>query len=202
MTKSILFSMSIYFLLASCSKPKESPESLVLGKIKKASKLSTVEFIVQKTLFNEQKNFWAKTFPSLFSDVMVASTEATIKVGIDLNKLDPKKIKYAKDVLSVQLPPVEVTNFSYPAEKFKLNTDFTRSGAANKLSVEEVDEILRDSQLKIMENIHALGIYEVAEERTRQMVTNMLLNVGFPVVYVTFDTVNYQNQYYNAYIND
>src|SRR6187549_1331234 len=91
--------------LASC----RDNRGLVVGKVKKASRLATSEFVVDKVVFGviRKKLLWVI---KLNDAKFIAHSQAVIKAGIDLEKLKEEDVTIQDKKISLKLPPVEVIN--------------------------------------------------------------------------------------------
>jgi len=99
---------------------KKDKRALVISKIQSVSKLATTETIIDKTVIGT-KNKSILGLVKLSEANFVAYTEATVKTGIDLTKLDEYDIHINGKEISLNLPPVEVLDFQYPFQKFEID---------------------------------------------------------------------------------
>lgn len=171
-------------LFSDCSKfPKRS---LIVGKLRKVAKLSTMEFVFTKIILaKKEKKIFFKLVP-LHTATFLAYTEATITTGIDLDKLKHEDISIKGKSISLTLPPIEVTNFSYPAEKFHLVREYSVNQFWNGIDPEEQEDLFRKSELNIRASLKYLGIIKTTEDRTRLLVSQLLKKHGFEEVYIIF----------------
>ncbi|GJM64652.1 DUF4230 domain-containing protein [Persicobacter diffluens] len=170
-------------LLIGCNKD-ERP--LVVGKIQAASKLATTEFTVDKIVHGtkEKKLFWSI---KLNEARFLAYSQAKIKTGVDLNKVNPNDIEIIGKSISIILPPVEVVNFSYPPQSFKLDNEITDSKKfMNKISLEEQEILFRRAEIDIRNNLEFMGIVETTQEHTRKMLTSLLRAMNYQEIYISF----------------
>lgn len=125
---------------------------------------------------------------NLNTATFLAHTEATVKTGIDLSKLREKNVTISGDRISLTLPPVEVINFSYPAEKFEIDPEFTTEKVfLNHISIETIDELYRQGELEIRKSLSYLGVAEATENKTRLLVESLLKTLGYKEVYIEFE---------------
>ena len=181
---SILLSLGGLFLFSGCQTEDNSNRALVISQIQNASKLSTVEYVVSKIVIG-RKEKKLLGFP-LRDASFLATTEASIKVGIDLAKITSDDVEEDGDKITIQLPPVEVINFSYPAEKFKVDSDLSKDWDFNSINVEDMDFYFREAELDIRENLPRLGIYNTAQSRTRIFIENLLKRAGYKEIYIHY----------------
>jgi hypothetical protein len=180
------FLLFIIFILTSCQ--IQSKKGIIISKLNKASKLSTVEVVVTKYIYNteELRTFFQRIFKE---DVtFLSKTEATIKLGVDLSKITAEDINIRGSMIEIELPAVEIINFSYPAEKFEVDTivsDFKFS-KINKTKANKIDKLYQAGELEIWQNIDKLGLHKTVEDKTKKLINKLLNNMGFDEVYITF----------------
>jgi hypothetical protein len=181
--KLLSLSLLIFAMLSSSSCSREPDRALVISKLKNSAKLATVEYIVTKVISAKDKNWFAK------DAYFFAETEATIKAGIDLEKLKEDDVKITGKRISITLPPVEIINFSYPAEGFKVIEKYSDQESIfkwNSIDVKEKDNLYRQGEADIRENIDDLGIIKTAQTNTRTLITKILAFSGFEEIYIEF----------------
>jgi len=174
----------LLFILISVSCNRGEPDrAMVISKLKNSAKLSTVEYIVTKVISAKDNNWFAK------DAYFFAETEATIKAGIDLDKLKDEDVKIDGSKISILLPPVEIINFSYPAEGFKVIEKYSDEAAIfkwNSINVATKDDLYRQGEADIRQNIDDLGIINTAQKNTRVLLTKILSLSGFEEIYIDF----------------
>jgi len=177
-------SILLLFILAVVSCNRSEPDrAMVISKLKNSAKLSTVEYIVTKVISSKDNNWFAK------DAYFFAETEATIKAGIDLDKLKDDDIKIDGVKISLLLPPVEILNFSYPSEGFKVIEKYSDEAAIfkwNSIDVATKDDLYRQGESDIRQNIDDLGIVNTAQKNTRLLLTKILSLSGFDEIYIDF----------------
>ena len=178
-TTSIFFALCI--LLGSCKKDN----GYVVGKIKKASKLSTTEFNIDKIVFGVKKRklVW---LVKLNDAQFIAYSKAIIKAGIDLEKLQEKDVAIEGSKISLMLPPVEVINFSYPAENFKRDSLISGNAFMNKITLSDQEDFFQDAESDIRNNLKYLNIVSITEKKTSLMLETMLRALGYKEIYIDF----------------
>ncbi len=180
---SILFLLSV-FLFTSCGNRR----GLVVGKIQKASKLATTEFTIDKLVHGTKtkKIFW---FIKLNEARIIVYSQAIIKTGIDLKKLKKDDIKIDEDENSIEitLPPIEVINFSYPPDKFRIDSALSDPDKfLNEINLYDQEKYFRDAEIDIRNNLEYIGIVETTQEKTRALLYGLLLNLGFEEIHIGF----------------
>jgi len=177
----LIFGFLALFLLASCNNRR----ALVVGKIQKASKLATTEFKVDKLVFGV-KNKRILWVIKLNEAQFLAKSQATIKAGINLEKLKEEDIKINRNRISITLPPVEVINFSYPAESFQKIELLTTDAFSTKINLEDQENFFQDAEIDIRNSLKYMGIIETTQQKTRIMLEAMLQNLGYREIYIDF----------------
>lgn len=177
----VLLMIVIVILSASCQRNRE----MVVGKVQKASKLSTTEFKIDKLVFGvkDKRVLWVI---KLNRAEFLAQSQVIIKAGINLEKLREEDISVSGNKINIKLPPVEVITFSYPAEQFK-KIDFLSKGAfTTKITLEDQERFFRDAELDIRNSLQYMGIVETTQRKTKIMLEAMLRNLGYTEIYLDF----------------
>lgn len=172
-----------------CACNREPDRALVVSQVQSASQLATVEYVLNKIVLGskEKKRFGIDLATSQF----LARTEASIKAGIDLNKIREEDVEIEGDRIRIHLPAVEILNFSYPAENFQIDFNYFTNQRMNQLSIEDVENFYRLGELAIRRDMHFLGIEKTAQDRTRVMLSGILNAAGFREVYLEFSPMDY-----------
>jgi len=181
--KNVLTLLLLFVVMASACNRSEPDRAMVISKLKNSAKLATVEYVVTKVISTKDNNWFAK------DAYFFAETEATIKAGIDLDKLKDDDIKIEGSKISVLLPPIEIINFSYPSEGFKVIEEYTDEAAIfkwNSINVGTKDDLYRQGEADIRQNIKDLGIINTAKKNTRLLLTKILSLSGFEEIYIDF----------------
>lgn len=164
---------------------KQDERALVVGKIKSANQLATTEFTIDKVVFGTREKRLLRLI-KLNEARFLAYSQAVVKTGIDLNKLKPEDITIEENMISLELPPVEVLNFSYPAERFRMDKEISDNAFLNKLTIEDYEYFFRQAELDIRQNLQYLGLVEATEEKTSTLMQKMLKMLGYEEVYISF----------------
>jgi hypothetical protein len=174
--------LSLILFSLSCN--REPDRAMVISKLKNTSKLATVEYIVTKVISAKDKNWFAR------DAYFFAETEATIKAGIDLGKLKAEDVKIDGNKISIKLPPVEIINFSYPAEGFKVIEKYTDESAIfkwNSIDVDTKDDLYRQGEVDIRSSLKDIGIIKSAQDNTKLLLNKILTLSGFEEIYIEFN---------------
>jgi len=177
-----LFVLSLSaLLLISCRQDK----GYVVGKIKKASKLSTTEFRIDKIVFGvkDKRLLW---LVKLNDAQFLAYSKAIIKAGIDLEQLQEGDVRIEGSKISLTLPAVQVINFSYPAESFKRDSLISKNAFLNKVSLADQEAFFQDAETEIRNNLKYLDIVPTTERKTALMLETMLRVLGYEEIYIEF----------------
>jgi hypothetical protein len=158
-----------------------------ISKLRNAAKLATVEYVVSKIILARQENWIAKDAQ------FFALTQARITAGIDFDKLREENVKIEGTKINISLPPIEIINFSYPADSFQIIDKYNLDPqwfARNKFDIEKKDEMFRQGELAIRESIKDLGITKSAQKNTVKLLTSLLQAAGYDEVYISFQDEN------------
>ena len=180
LSKAVAFCLTL--LLFACHNDERA---LVVGKIQSAGDLVTSEFTVDKVVFGRKtKNLmWFKFNEANF----MAYSQAKIKTGIDLTKIQEKDIVISGDKIDLKLPPIEVINFSYPPGSFVEDSLISDPKVfLNKINLEDQEEFFRLAELDIRNNLQYMGIVKTSQDHMRQMFHLMLRSLGYREIYISF----------------
>jgi hypothetical protein len=167
-----------------------SKTGIVISKLSQVSRLSTVEVVLTKYVYDteELKTFWNKIFGN--NSYFLSRTEAVVKFGIDLSDLEPGDIRIRGNRIEMELPPVQVTNFSYPAENFRVDMYITEidTSRINQRLAHSIDRLYQASELEIWNRLDQLQIHETVEKKTEKLLRSLLHSMGFDEIYITFSS--------------
>jgi hypothetical protein len=181
MTRFFLCWVLITFFAISC----EEDHGLVVGKIKKASKLATTEFTVDKIVFGvkRKKLVWVI---NLNEARFLAHSTAIIKAGVDLQKLKEEDVTIDGKKIALVLPAVEIINFSYPAELFAEDTLISDNAFLNKISLADQEQFFQDAETDIRNSLKYMNIVETTQQKTRLLLETMLKTLDYTEIYIDF----------------
>lgn len=179
--KRVLYIVSLLILLSAC----KDDRGLVVGKIKKASKLATTEFTIDKIVYGVKRKrlLWVV---KLNEAKFLAHSKAIVKAGVDLEKLKKEDVDIEGKSISLKLPPVEVINFSYPAELFEMDTLISTDAFLNRISLDDQEGFFQDAEIDIRNSLKHMNIIEATEKKTRLMLENLLRTLGYQEIYIDF----------------
>jgi len=177
----LIIGIGCCLILFSCKKD----QGFVVGKIKKASRLATTEFIVDKVVFGVKKRklLWVV---KLNEAKFVARSQAIIKAGIDLERLQENDVKIDGKKISLMLPAVEVINFSYPAEKFMKDTLISDDAFMNRVTLADQEQYFQDAESDIRNSLKYMDIIPITEKKTARMLEVLLQSLGYEEIYIDF----------------
>ncbi|NNE26940.1 MAG: DUF4230 domain-containing protein [Saprospiraceae bacterium] len=182
MRTAVILSILVSILCTSCNRDIDRAE--LVNKIQNCSKLATTEFVVSKLIFakKEKKILFINAGEADFA----ARTYATIKAGIDLNKLNFKDILIEGDRIELELPPVEILYFSYPPSDYDIITAYSSNSLLTKMTVEDEDKLFRQAELEIREATKYMNHEQMVQTKTRSVLKGFLRNLGFQEIYINF----------------
>jgi len=172
----------LLLLLAGC---KERQRAIVVSKIKQASKLATTETVIDKIVFGTSDKRLLGII-RLNQARFAAKSTAIIKSGVDLNKLEPDDIKIEGNRIDIELPHVEVINFSYPFKLFDIDESITQDKFLNDIDIYDQENFYRLAEIDIRNNLKYTGIQKATEEKTRLLMEGLLKNLGYEEIYISF----------------
>lgn len=156
-----------------------------VARIKDAAKLATTETVIEKIVIGNKKKMILRIF-TLDQARIVCYSEARIKAGIDLKKMTSEDVKIDGKKIELMLPAVEVINFSYPFNRFRIDSTLLDNGLFAKISISDMEEFYRLAELDIRTQLPYMGITESTETKTRQMMESLLKSLGFEEIYIQF----------------
>lgn len=179
--KRLIYIVSLLVLMTAC----KDNRGLVVGKIKKASKLATTEFTIDKIVYGVKRKrlLWVV---KLNEAKFLAHSKAIVKAGVDLEKLRKDDVDIEGNSISLKLPPVEVINFSYPAELFEMDTLISTDAFLNRISLDDQEKFFQDAEIDIRNSLKHMNIIEATEKKTRLMLENLLRTLGYEEIYIEF----------------
>jgi hypothetical protein len=170
-------------VLVSC----RDDRGLVVGKIKKASKLATTEFTIDKVVYGvkRKKLLWVV---KLNEANFVAHSQAIVKAGVNLDKLKPEDVNIEGKRISITLPHIEIINFSYPAESFRMDTLISGNAFLNNISLADQEQFFQDAETDIRNSLKYMDIIKTTEKKTTLLLETMLKTIGYQEIYIDFKT--------------
>ncbi len=157
----------------------------VVSKVRSAAKLATTETIIDKVVIGTKTRKVLRLL-KISEANFVAYTEATVKTGIDLQKLSEDDIVIDKNKITVMLPSVEVLDFQYPFNKFRIDSAITGNAFLNRFDIVDYEEFYRMAELDIRENLQYTGVIQQTRKNTERMMRGLLENLGYDEIYIRF----------------
>jgi hypothetical protein len=174
--------IAVAVVFSSC---KKNERALVVGKIQNASDLATTEFVIDKIVFGTKTKKLALLKISEAS--FMAYSQAKVKAGIDLSKIREADIRIEGTKIHLELPPIEVINFSYPPASFMEDSLISDPKVfLNKIDIRDQEEFFRLAELDIRENLRYIGIVRTTQNHTRQLFQVLLGSLGYEEIYISF----------------
>lgn len=175
--------IAMVIMFGSCQNDRRA---IVVSKIRQASLLATTEFTIDKTVFATREKKLLGLIKINQADFL-AYTTAIVKAGIDLDKLEADDIHIEGKRIGLRLPHVEVINFSYPVEKYRIDRDVTNDAFLNRFTIEDYDRFFQQAEIDIRNNLKYLGMIKTTKQKTRTMIEALLKNLGYREIYISFD---------------
>lgn len=171
-------------LLPGCGKKAEPEEEV--AKLFNQKKLDLVDYKVRKVLsFEDKTNI---LLLKLGSRKLLLSCVADVKAGLDFDAFNPETditVDQKAGSVSIILPAPSITSFVIDVNDIKEEYNVT-TGARKKFSQEEKNEIVNQGRAEIENAIPELGILEDARENAVKRFTNLVGQLGFSDVNITF----------------
>jgi hypothetical protein len=174
----------ILLFIAGC---KKDERHLAVSQIRGAAKLATTETVITKVVVGEEEKRTLFGSIKLGESSFVAYSEAIVKTGVDLTKIDPYDVKIEEKMIQVKLPAVQVLDFQYPFDKFEIDQNLTRNAVFAKIDIMDQEYFYRMAELDIRDQLEFMGIQEQTETNTRKIMESLLAGLGYNEIYITFE---------------
>lgn len=173
----------LFIFISSCK--NEDERYMVVSKVKSAAKLATTETIIDKVVLGTQEKKLLGLI-KVNTAYFAANTQAIIKSGVNLALLEENDIKIEDKRITINLPHVEVLDFSYPFSSYRIDSTITRNRFLNRIDILDHERFYMMAELDIRNNLKYTGIREATELKTRLMMEGLLKNLGYEEIYITF----------------
>ena len=170
-------------LLSGCQK---NDRHLVISKIQSTAKLATTETIIDKVVIGQKEKRIAGLV-KISNAEFVAYSQAIVKTGIDLKKIERDDVQIEGNMIELDLPAVEVLDFAYPFERYEIDTVLSDNDIFNKIDVIDQEVFFRQAEIDIRKHLKYMGIIEQTQENTRKLLESMLKNLGYEEIYISFE---------------
>jgi hypothetical protein len=147
----------------------------VVRQIRGLERLETVSYTMDKIASGERENPILPQF--LAGDRLLLVVHGEAVAGVDLSKLQPSDVSVHGSTVRVHLPSAEIFTTSLDNARTKVYSRDTGlfSSPDPKLEGEVREEAERQLRIAALDD----GILKSADANARQMVTNILKNLGF-----------------------
>lgn len=178
-----LFTFTLLIFLFSCK--KEDQRYLVVSKVKSVANLATTETIIDKVVLGTQEKKLLGLI-KINKAYFAANTQAIIKSGVDLSLLEEKDVNIEGKRITLNLPHIQVLDFSYPFSSYKIDSTITKNKFLNRIDIMDHERFYMMAELDIRNNLKYTGITEATEIKTRLMMEGLLKNLGYEEIYISF----------------
>ncbi|WP_341906327.1 DUF4230 domain-containing protein [Fluviicola taffensis] len=177
MKNRLFFSLLVLFL-ASCGDEKEVHETEIY-QIRSIGTLATTEYTLGKIIHWNDEGEWYK-----FGDrKILLSCKATVKAGVNLNKIRESDIEVEGNKITIQLPPPEIVSFEMDPDLIR--TEMTDvNGFRSDFSQVEKSKVLQKGEESIRKDLKKLHILDEAEQNAKIFIIDFYKNLGFEQVIV------------------
>ena len=172
----------LLFVFSGCQNNKRH---LVISKIQSTAKLATTETIIDKVVIGNKEKRLAGLV-KIGNAEFVAYSQAIVKTGIDLKKIEREDVVIDGNIIEMDLPAVEVLDFAYPFERYEIDTVLSDNDIFNKIDVIDQEVFFRQAEIDIRNHLKYMGIIEQTQENTRKLMESMLKNLGYEEIYISF----------------
>ncbi|MDA3615059.1 DUF4230 domain-containing protein [Polluticaenibacter yanchengensis] len=180
----VLFSI----FTAACGSKNELPkEPQLIIAVQSLQQLATVEYTISKVIKANDN----KTWYTIGDRKILFTSNAKIKAGIDLSKLQAENITVNGKSISIKLPEPEIFSINIPPDEIK--EAYSEKGFwRDEFSAEEKQQLLQQAETQIKQAAYdpQLGILNQAKLSTQTYLTNLLTSLGFEQVYLYYGDKN------------
>lgn len=175
----------IVSILSACDNKPPDP-GILNGKIREIAKLATVDLQISKVIYGVKELSYT-LLPNPKDATFFARANVNIQMGIDLKKIRENDIKIKEKSIRIELPAVELINFSMPAESIVPDYYYSQDNSwLNKIELNHIDAFYRQAEDDIRESLKYLGAIEEAEDKTYEFMEGFLIRMGFEEIDISF----------------
>lgn len=185
--KTTYYLIFIGLLIALSACQKRDKRYLVISKIKNTTKLATTKTTIDKVVIGS-KNKNAFGLVKVSNSTFVAYTQATVITGIDMNKLQKNDVQIKGRRIELKLPPVEVLDFKYPFDKFRIDPHLSDNKMLSTIDVIDMENYYRKAENDIRKQLPYMGITAQTKINTRKLLESLLSNLGYDEIYISYKT--------------
>jgi hypothetical protein len=170
----------IYLLLFSACARKPAPQDIVL-QLRELNELATVEYTVSKIVKASDDQTWYK----VGDRKILMSCRATVKDGIDLNRLSPSAIRVDGKKVSIDLPAAQILSVIVRPEEIR--TEYEEVGLfRSDFTAAERNSLMAQGEAQIRRQVAETGILRDAESQAGIALGNLFRSMGFSEVSIRF----------------
>lgn len=174
--------------LFACGKDEKIPETEVYT-IRTVGTLSTTEYTLSKILHWDDEGEWYK-----FGDrKILIRCRATVKAGVDLNKIKDQDIEVDGSKITIQLPPPEIVSFDMNPDHIRTEMEEVNGMRSNFSQIDKT-RVLKKGEESIRKDLAKLNILEEAEQNAKTFVIDFYKNQGFEEIIVHETPKDKRNQ--------
>ena len=155
-----------------------SAYDLVVKDIQKVSKLTTVQYYIEKAVeYDVTWNFARNNtfFNKLFKKIGIFIVYAKVDLGVDLEQIKEENIRIQDHSLIIQIPKAQILSISFDREATKFYTeDGLFTTGTIKLKPEEYNEIEKEIEERIIADLKQKDVFAQAEQRVKDILTDYL----------------------------
>lgn len=165
----------------SCSESEEEKQKADVYQIRSIGQLSTTEFTLGKIIELHDDKAWYK-----FGDRnILISCKATVKAGIDLQKIRKGDIEIKGDDVKITLPYPEILSFDMNPESLKTEMQDINGFRAD-FTQEEKNGIIAEGEKSIRESLKETSIVQEARNNAELFVQEFYQELGYRNVEIEF----------------
>ncbi|TAD87306.1 MAG: DUF4230 domain-containing protein [Bacteroidetes bacterium] len=171
---------------SACQRPAPAASDVAMA-LQNLSELATVEYTVTKVVAANDDVDWYK----LGERKVLITCQATIKAGINLKEIDAAQVVINERSISLRLPPPKILSVNLPPENIKVawqQVGFLRGS----FTATETNALMVQAEQQMWNAGNIVGIDEQAKVNTQSAVGQLLRQLGFTQINITFDAPQVQ----------
>jgi hypothetical protein len=149
--------------------------------LRELNELATVEYTVSKIVKASDDQTWYK----VGDRKILMSCRATIRAGINLDRLQAGDIRVSGNSISLQLPPAQILSVNMRPEDIR--TEFEEVGVfRSDFSAAERNQLMAQGEAQIRRQAASTDILRSAETQASLLLGNFLRSLGYQEVKISF----------------
>lgn len=178
--------LALLILMLACTPDRSAEQAELVSRLRASSDLATVEMVFTKVVRGSKTSTFLG-IPTGTSDFL-AETEAHVKAGIDLSKVEVGAVDWETGEIQLILPPPHIISIDIPAESFRVNEEITQNHYWSELSSEDMDAFYQQAEREVRLEVKRLNPEQMARDKTEAFLEQLLLKRGFQAIQFSYQS--------------